>query len=133
MTVLSPSYKPGAVVVLPFPFTDQLATKRRPALVLSQARFAVESGHVVVAMVTSTEQTAWPHDVPLQYLSQAGLTKQCLVRMKLFTLDTRLILREAGRLHPLDWAHVQAALLQSLSLANADTALHQPLAPLGAS
>jgi mRNA interferase MazF len=42
------------VVVVPFPFTDRTTTKRRPALVLSDAgNFNKQAGPSVLAMITS--------------------------------------------------------------------------------
>lgn len=86
------------VVVVPFPFTDRTASKRRPALVLSSASFNKGTGHSVMAMITSAEQSSWPGDVPITDLDAAGLPSDCLVRLKLFTLDHRLILKKAGQL-----------------------------------
>ena len=41
------------VVVVPFPFTDRTTTKRRPALVLSDAKaFNRQVGQSVLAMIT---------------------------------------------------------------------------------
>ena len=46
------------VVVVPFPFTDRNTTKRRPALVLSDARaFNEQAGHFVLAMITSARHS----------------------------------------------------------------------------
>jgi mRNA interferase MazF len=101
--------KPLDVVVVPFPFTDRNATKRRPALVLSAAALHRASGHSVLAMITSAEQSHWPGDLPLTDLASAGLTQPCLARLKLFTLDHRLILRAAGRLGHADAAKLSKA------------------------
>ena len=103
------------VVVVPFPFTDRAATKRRPALVLSE-RSAINAGigHVVLAMITSASHSDWPLDVPLADLRAAGLTSASVVRMKLFTLDDRLILRKAGSLAAADRKAVAAALRKLL-------------------
>jgi mRNA interferase MazF len=95
------------VVVVPFPFTDRQATKRRPALVVSAAGFNAASGNAVLAMITSAEQSAWPGDVAVSNVAAAGLNSPCLVRLKLFTLDQRLILRQAGRLAAADIAALQ--------------------------
>jgi mRNA interferase MazF len=95
------------VVVVPFPFTDRLATKRRPAVVVSAAGFNVQSGNAVLAMVTSAGQSRWPGDLPIQKLAAAGLSSPCLVRLKLFTLDLRLILRKSGRLAAQDATAMQ--------------------------
>jgi mRNA interferase MazF len=86
------------VVVVPFPFTDRHASKRRPALVLSSQLFNDSAAHSVLAMITSAEQSSWPGDFVIADLESAGLTTDCLVRMKIFTLDNRLIIRQAGSL-----------------------------------
>lgn len=86
------------VVVVPFPFTDRQASKRRPALVLSSAAFNTAARHSVLAMITSAEQSSWPGDVTVTNLVAAGLPSNCLVRLKLFTLDHRLVVRRAGSL-----------------------------------
>ena len=89
------------VVVVPFPFSDRAAAKRRPALVLSGRRFNRE-GHTVMAMVTTKKVPPWPADTPLANFQSAGLKVSCLVRFKIFTLDNRLILNKIGRLSEMD-------------------------------
>jgi mRNA interferase MazF len=92
-------YRAFDVVVVPFPFTDRASTKRRPALVLSDNRvFNARAGHAVLAMITSARQSSWPLDTRISELRAAGLPSPSVVRMKLFTLDLRLILRRAGSL-----------------------------------
>ena len=98
------------VVVVPFPFTDKAAMKRRPALVLFAPAFNVPTGHSVLAMITSAENVAWPLDTPIKDLNEAGLTSASIVRMKLFTLDEQLFLRKAGRLHKADQKAVRFSL-----------------------
>jgi len=100
-----------AVVVVPFPFTDRTATKRRPVLILSDAAaFNAPAGHAVMAMITSSGRDRWPLDVPLSDPASAGLAKPCLVRMKLFTLDLRLIVRQLGRLGAADAGAVEGSI-----------------------
>ena len=97
------------VVVVPFPFTDQPATKRRPAVVVTTTRFNTIHQSAVLAMVTSTS-ARWQSDVPLCDWRQAGLHVPCCVRFKLFTLDNALILRKVGTLSRRDGAAIQEAL-----------------------
>lgn len=105
------------VVVVPFPFTDRDTTKRRPALVLSRAEpFNAPTGQAVLAMITSRRNAPWPLDVPLDDLGAAGLPAPSVVRMKLFTLDERLVLRRAGALAPPDRRAVSRALRRRLAL-----------------
>ena len=75
------------VIIVPFPFTDRATTKRRPAVVLSNAAFNTATGHVIAAMITSAKQSAWSSDVAITDLAAAGLAVPCVVRMKLFTLE----------------------------------------------
>ena len=93
--------EPWQVVIVPFPFTDRAQTKRRPALVLSQTRFN-RRGHSILSMITSTGHEPWPGDTPLTDLASAGLPHPCLVRLKIFTLDNRFILRRIGILAAAD-------------------------------
>jgi mRNA interferase MazF len=99
-----PTYSPGDVVVVPFPFTDRETTKRRPALVCSSPLFNRESAHLVLAMITTSTATSWPGDVPISDLRSAGLPESSFVRWKLFTLDDSFILRRAGKLAARDRA-----------------------------
>lgn len=89
--------EPWDLVVVPFPFTDSASAKRRPALVLS-ARAFNENGFTILAMITTKAHHPWPSDTDIRELGEAGLTSPCIVRMKLFTLDNRLIMKKIGRL-----------------------------------
>ena len=102
--------------MVPFPFTDSTAVKRRPALVLSAEPFQNRSGHLVLAMITSRENRGWPLDVEITDLKSAGLPHASVVRMKQFTLDERFVLRKAGRLAATDCTAVQRSLRLLLPL-----------------
>ncbi len=93
------SFERFSVVVVPLPLTDRKAEKRRPAVVLSdQMNFGAPAGHSVMAMITSAMHQPWPLDVVLGDLEAAGLPTPSRVRMKLFTLDHRLVHRQIGKL-----------------------------------
>jgi mRNA interferase MazF len=109
------TYEAFDVVTVPFPFTDRTASKRRPALVLSRrAAFGDPGRHSVLAMITSAGGEPWPLDVRVGDRTTAGLTVDCVVRMKLFTLDHALVIRKIGRIGRADQAKVRAALRQLL-------------------
>lgn len=111
MTRHTVTYELGDVVVVPFPFTDRLSTKRRPALVVSSdSAFNTPSGHIVLAMITSEKSAPWPLDVVVDNLDSAGLPAPSKIRMKIFTLDQRLIIRKAGRLTGADLVNVSDAI-----------------------
>jgi mRNA interferase MazF len=111
------TYKPFEVVVVPFPFTDRNTDKRRPALVLSDdMQFNTLSNHAVLAMITSQKNSDWPLDTKIAGNRQAGLTAPSKVRMKLFTLDNRLIVKKIGALTGNDKKAVIKALQRLLAL-----------------
>ena len=85
------------VVIVPFPFSNQPGTKRRPALALSDRSFNGK-GHTVLAMITTSGHRTWPGDVALSDHKAAGLYLRCILRLKLFTLDNRLLMKRIGSL-----------------------------------
>ena len=101
------------VVVVPFPFAEGAGEKRRPALVLSSQDFN-RAGHTILAMITSRGHRPWPGDTDIQDSPSAGLLATCLVRLKIFTLDNRLVLRRIGRLAPPDAANLETFLRRYL-------------------
>jgi mRNA interferase MazF len=99
------------VVVVPFPFTDRTSSKRRPALVASNAtHFNTLVGQSILAMITSAKNSDWPLDTEISDLDSAGLPSASVVRMKLFTLDDQLVIRKAGTLSHHDQTAVTTAL-----------------------
>ena len=101
-------YEPFDVIVVPFPFTDSLKTKKRPALVLSQKTdFGVKIEQSVLAMITSQKNDPWPLDIAVKNEKQSGLTAPSVIRMKIFTLDNRFILRKIGHLSKTDQNQVK--------------------------
>lgn len=103
------TFKKYDVVVVPFPFTDRKTEKRRPALVLSGNTFNKNISHAVLAMITSQKNPDWPLDVPFA-AKKAGLNVPSKIRMKLFTLDCRLIIKKVGKLAGEDRESVEDAL-----------------------
>ncbi len=108
-------FEQWAVVVVPFPFTDRRAERRRPALVVSRPEeLGNRIGQSVLTMITSASHSEWPLDVPVTDLAAAGLPAPSVVRMKVFTLDDRLVQRQVGALAEADARAVAAALARLL-------------------
>jgi len=100
------------VVTVPFPFTETAGQKRRPALVLSVKSINMR-GHSVMAMIT-TSHAVWPSDTSITNLASCGLSQPCVVRLKLFTLDNRLIVKCIGFLASEDRNQVASAVKSTL-------------------
>ena len=107
--------EPFDVVVVPFPFTDREADRRRPALVVSSPDFNAIHDQSILAMITSAGGD-WPSDVAIRDWREAGLSVPCKVRLKLFTLDDALILRKAGTLSERDAEAVRDGLVRFLAV-----------------
>lgn len=92
------TYSQFDVIVVPFPFTDIPKTKKRPALVISHSKEFSNNGYCVCAMITSEKNSPWPLDIVINDLKSTGLPVPSRVRMKIFTIDTKLIEKKIGTL-----------------------------------
>lgn len=106
----------GDVVLVPFPFTDQTALKRRPAVVVSSDAYHRERPDVIIVAVTS--RTAGPAarfgDVPIEQWRDAGLLKASLIKPVFTTVEESLIMRKLGELQQRDVDALRKALQQVL-------------------
>jgi mRNA interferase MazF len=105
------TYEQFAIVVVPFPFTDIATTKRRPALILSDAvAFNAPMGHSVMAMITTATHSPWALDLPISNLKAAGLKVPSIIRMKLFTVDHSLVVKQVGKLAAAEQVKIEQTL-----------------------
>ena len=100
----------GDVAIVPFPFTDMAVSKYRPALVISRQSFNEDNANTILAMITTARGSAWPSDILLADPVAAGLTQECYVRWKVFTLPNDLLRRSIGQIGSKDRKTVLAAL-----------------------
>ena len=63
---------------------------------------------------TPKDHAPWPGDVILAERAATGLKVDCRVRLKLFALDNRLIVRRIGRLAASDLSEVSSSLAAHL-------------------
>ena len=98
------------VVIVPFPFSDRQATKRRPALVVSDQGFNRTHGHVILAMITTARESSWPSDTEITDRGAAGLKARSVVRLKLFPLDNDMLVKRIGALAEADRTNVRRVL-----------------------
>lgn len=96
MVVSKSVFQPGEVVVVPFPYSDRFAEKRRPALVVSNEGV---QGYVWVVMITSAKHSSVPHDLAVSDIDLAGLPAPSIIRpTKITNVEPSRIVRRAGQL-----------------------------------
>ena len=86
----------GEEVVIPFPFSDLSATKRRPELVVA----ALPSDDVILCQITSQPvSNAFAIGLtPLDFVT-GGLNRPSTIRPeRIFTADEHIILRSVGKI-----------------------------------
>lgn len=89
----------GDVVVVPFPFTDQSGTKKRPAVVISDAAFNRDRPDVVFMAITSRirpESENW--GTVIEHWQAAGLRRPSAVKPLIATLERGLLSPPLGKL-----------------------------------
>lgn len=93
------AFAPFDLVVVPFPYADRLAEKRRPAVVISAAVVGRRYKLVWLAMVTSAINPRWDCDVDISDLRAAGLPSPSRIRpVKIATADVARVVRRIGHL-----------------------------------
>ena len=100
------------VVVVPFPYADQLAEKRRPALVVSADAFNRKHGLLWVAMITSAVNRRRDGDILISNTSKAGLPAPSVIRTaKIATIEPARVVRVAGKIDDKTAAAVRSQLV----------------------
>jgi mRNA-degrading endonuclease toxin of MazEF toxin-antitoxin module len=103
----------GDVVIIPFPFSDLSAAKRRPALVLA----TLTGDDIIVCQITS-RAVSDSYAIPIAAgdFTSGGLRHDSHVRPnRLFTADSNVVLYQAGTLKPTKVTEVIARVIQILS------------------
>ena len=108
-------YKPGDVVLVPYPFGERAGGNKRPALVVSSAEYNEATNELLIAQITSrVSAAARAGDCLIEDWKQANLPRPALVRSRLATLKTCLVLRQLGELSSSDLKQIQKALGEAI-------------------
>ena len=100
-------YKRGAIVLLPFPFSDQSAAKIRPAVVVSPD---YPSDDLLVVAVTSVGDVLRPGEFAIQFWHEAGLIHPSFAKRAIASATENLIRKQLGQLREADLEKLNAAL-----------------------
>ena len=109
---LTTSYNFGDIVLVPFPFTDQSTTKRRPAVVISSISYHRERADLIIMAVTSQARPADAiGEVQVKDWKSAGLIKPSVIKPVITTIEHTLVIRRLGQLQK----EAQEALRKAIS------------------
>lgn len=111
------AYRRGDVVLVPFPFSDQTAIKKRPAVVISSDAYNDISSDIVIMAITSqTGETVGIGECLIADWQCAGLLKQSAIKPAISTIEQILVLKKLGRLSSQDLNSIDIALKNFLDL-----------------
>lgn len=101
------TYNRGAVVLLPFPFSDQSSAKIRPAVIVSP-RYPSED--LLVVAVTSVGDALRPGEFPVQFWRESGLIHPSFAKRAVASVSGALVRKSLGQLREADLAKLDAAI-----------------------
>jgi mRNA interferase MazF len=109
-------YEFGDVVLVRFPFTNQAASKQRPAVVVSNQSYnSTKPDAVLMAITSQFQPTAGLGEVWIDNWGAANLLKPSAVKPVFATIEQTLILKPLGILQPHDQAALRAAIAAVLA------------------
>ena len=100
------NYNRGAVVLLPFPFSDQTSAKIRPAVVVNPPH---PSNDLLVVAVTSVGEALRPGEFPIQFWREAGLIHPSFAKRAVASVSGELVRKALGQLRESDLVKLDVA------------------------
>ena len=111
MMVPSSTHAFGDIVLVPFPFTDQTASKNRPAVVVSSEAYNKQRLDLIVIAVTSQiRPSSALGEIEIVEWQKAGLLKPSVIKPVIATLEKSLVRKRLGTLAEKDIKSLRAAL-----------------------
>ena len=110
-------YKRGDIVLVPFPFSDQTTTKKRPAVVISSSRYNSVSKDIIIMAVTSNIGKSFDVGACLvKDWKEANLLKPSAIKPALSSIEQALVIKKLGALSLDDLNSLNAALKELMEL-----------------
>jgi mRNA interferase MazF len=99
------------VVLVPFPFTDQSGTKKRPAAIVSTQAYNAHRRDIVIMAITSqARQPLGFGEALVSDWQGAGLMKASVLKPVFTTIEKTLVVKTMGTLSPADIQTLQTLL-----------------------
>lgn len=93
------SYNFGDVLLVPFPFTDQTGTKKRPAVVVNSTIYNQRHSDLILMAITSQVRKPLNFgELEIVEWQKAGLLKSSVVKPVFTTIEERVVIKKLGNL-----------------------------------
>lgn len=90
----------GDIILVPFPFTDQTTSKKRPAVVVSSETYNSGRPDLIIMAITSRlHQAGGPGEELVADWQGAGLLKPSMFKPILATVENTMVIKQLGTLH----------------------------------
>ncbi len=107
------TYELGEIVLVSFPFTDQVGRKQRPALVVSSQAYNQARPDLILMAVTSQVRARRGFgEVVIDDWQAGGLLKPSAIKPVIFTMEKNLIRKKLGRLKKKDQNAIKNAIAE---------------------
>lgn len=112
-------YEFGDVVLISFPFTDQIGSKQRPAAVISTGAYNRARPDLILIAITSRFRNPPGFgEQPVGEWREAGLLKPSVIKPVIFTAEKGLIRKRLGAFVEEDQERVQSIIRLVIGLGN---------------
>ena len=112
---VTPRFGFGDVVLVPFPFTDQSGTKKRPAVVVSSNGYNAARRDVVIMAITGqVRQSLAFGEALIADWQAAGLIKASVLKPVFTTIEHSLVARTMGTLSAADTKTLHSVLTEAI-------------------
>ncbi|WP_017294251.1 type II toxin-antitoxin system PemK/MazF family toxin [Geminocystis herdmanii] len=96
-------YSFSDVLLLPFPFSNQISTKKRPSVVISSNSYNQYKPDIIIIGITSQTNTPLTeNELSIIKFSEAGLLKPSIIKPVIATIDKNLVIKKLGQLQKED-------------------------------
>ncbi|MGG6242241.1 type II toxin-antitoxin system PemK/MazF family toxin [Nodosilinea sp. AN01ver1] len=93
------TYEFGEVVLVPFPFTNQNALKKRPSIIISSCEYNAARPDLILIAVTSQVKTPLLFgETMISDWRAAGLLKLSVIKPVITTVQRDLVIKKLGKL-----------------------------------
>jgi len=104
---ITTNFNRGAVVLIPFPFSDQTSAKVRPAVVASPG---YPSDDLLVVGLSSVSETLRPGEFLIQNWREAGLIHSSFAKRAIASIEGSLVRKQLGLLREADLLKLDEAI-----------------------